>query len=167
MNAGNIYFFAGLYDRFTCVSSTLIGAQVSNPVEAVCIMRTSVACLNNNLDRFRSWIARVELFNGRGVVIEGYIDGIDRTGIDFLASEEPKVVAPKSIQWDVFAAFGELSAMIRSCMTPLLFHVVFTFICTLTGSLKGGRGDWLVEKCTVWLLPFLASPVGGLCFCTP
>ncbi|CAA7387699.1 unnamed protein product [Spirodela intermedia] len=64
---------------------------------------------------------RVELFNGRGVVIEGYIDGIDRTGIDFLASDEPKVVTPKSAQWDVFAAFG---------------------------SLKGGRGDWLVEKCT-------------------
>ncbi|XP_078436120.1 methyltransferase isoform X2 [Wolffia australiana] len=63
----------------------------------------------------------IELFNGRGAVVEGCIDSIDRTGVNFLASEEPKLVNLKSIQWHVFAAFG---------------------------SLKGGRGDWLVEKCT-------------------
>ncbi|CAA6653474.1 unnamed protein product [Spirodela intermedia] len=45
--------------------------------------------------------------------------GIDRTGIDFLASDEPKVVTPKS-------SVG----------------------CFCSFRLKGGRGDWLVEKCT-------------------
>ncbi|KAL5988286.1 hypothetical protein ACLOJK_036049 [Asimina triloba] len=64
---------------------------------------------------------RVELFNGTGGVIEGFIQRIDRTGLDFMALEDPKVLSPTGIQWHVYAAFG---------------------------TLKGGRADWLVEKCT-------------------
>ncbi|XP_021285025.1 uncharacterized protein LOC110417115 isoform X2 [Herrania umbratica] len=64
---------------------------------------------------------RIELFNGKGGLVEGCIQNIDRTAIDFVALEEPKLVLPQSPQWHVFAAFG---------------------------SLKGGRADWLVEKCT-------------------
>ncbi|PON40513.1 Ribosomal RNA small subunit methyltransferase E [Parasponia andersonii] len=64
---------------------------------------------------------RVELFNGKGGLIEGCIERIDRTGIDFIALEDPKFLVPQSTQWHVFAAFG---------------------------SLKGGRADWLIEKCT-------------------
>ncbi|KAK6253400.1 hypothetical protein QUC31_015120 [Theobroma cacao] len=63
---------------------------------------------------------RIELFNGKGGLVEGCIQNIDRTAIDFVVLEEPKLVLPQS-QWHVFAAFG---------------------------SLKGGRADWLVEKCT-------------------
>ncbi|XP_052175289.1 uncharacterized protein LOC127790051 isoform X2 [Diospyros lotus] len=64
---------------------------------------------------------RVELFNGKGGLIEGCIQRIDRTGLDFVALEDPKMVLPQTTQWHVFAAFG---------------------------TLKGGRADWLVEKCT-------------------
>ncbi|KAK8636510.1 hypothetical protein V6N13_124256 [Hibiscus sabdariffa] len=64
---------------------------------------------------------RVELFNGRGGLVEGFIQNIDRTAIDFVALEDPKFVLPQTPQWHIFAAFG---------------------------SLKGGRADWLVEKCT-------------------
>ncbi|CAN0880177.1 Ribosomal RNA small subunit methyltransferase E [Linum grandiflorum] len=64
---------------------------------------------------------RVELFNGKGGVVEGCIQRIDRTGLDFVALENPKLVLPQNTQWQVFAAFG---------------------------TLKGGRADWLVEKCT-------------------
>ncbi|KAI9182259.1 hypothetical protein LWI28_023642 [Acer negundo] len=64
---------------------------------------------------------RVELFNGKGGLIEGSILRIDRSGLDFVALEDPKLVLPHYTQWHVFAAFG---------------------------TLKGGRADWLVEKCT-------------------
>ncbi|KAK8659727.1 hypothetical protein V6N13_029921 [Hibiscus sabdariffa] len=64
---------------------------------------------------------RVELFNGRGGLVEGFLQNIDRTAIDFVALEDPKFVLPQTPQWHIFAAFG---------------------------SLKGGRADWLVEKCT-------------------
>ncbi|XP_030943972.1 uncharacterized protein LOC115968658 isoform X2 [Quercus lobata] len=64
---------------------------------------------------------RIELFNGKGGLIEGCIQRIDRTGLDFVALEDPKLVLPQSTYWHVFAAFG---------------------------TLKGGRADWLVEKCT-------------------
>ncbi|RZC62801.1 hypothetical protein C5167_024545 [Papaver somniferum] len=64
---------------------------------------------------------KVELFNGFGAVIEGCIQKIDKTGADFMALEDPKIVLAKNTQWHVFAAFG---------------------------TLKGGRADWLVEKCT-------------------
>lgn len=62
-----------------------------------------------------------ELFDGKGGLVEGCIDRIDRTGIDFVALEDPKFLLPQRTQWHVFAAFG---------------------------TLKGGRADWLVEKCT-------------------
>ncbi|XVF67417.1 hypothetical protein PTKIN_Ptkin10aG0119300 [Pterospermum kingtungense] len=64
---------------------------------------------------------RVDLFNGKGGLVEGFIQNIDRAAIDFVALEDPKLVLPQTPQWHVFAAFG---------------------------SLKGGRADWLVEKCT-------------------
>lgn len=64
---------------------------------------------------------RVELFNGKGGLIEGYIEDIGRGSLEFVASEDPKIVVPQSMPWHVFAAFG---------------------------TLKGGRADWLVEKCT-------------------
>ncbi|KAI3931929.1 hypothetical protein MKW98_012339 [Papaver atlanticum] len=64
---------------------------------------------------------KVELFNGFGAVIEGCIQKIDKTGADFMALEDPKIVLAKNTQWHVFAAFG---------------------------TLKGGQADWLVEKCT-------------------
>ncbi|KAG5391433.1 hypothetical protein IGI04_021396 [Brassica rapa subsp. trilocularis] len=64
---------------------------------------------------------RVELFNGKGGLVEGCIRNIDKTGVDFVAQEDQKVILPQGIQWQVFAAFG---------------------------TLKGGRADWLIEKCT-------------------
>ncbi|CAN1141538.1 Ribosomal RNA small subunit methyltransferase E [Linum perenne] len=64
---------------------------------------------------------RMELFNGKGGLIEGCIQRIDRAGLDFVALDNPKLVLPQNTQWQVFAAFG---------------------------TLKGGRADWLVEKCT-------------------
>ncbi|KAJ4964741.1 hypothetical protein NE237_016590 [Protea cynaroides] len=64
---------------------------------------------------------RIELFNGAGGLVKGCVQRIDQTGLDFMALEDPKVIISKSTQWHVFAAFG---------------------------SLKGGRADWLVEKCT-------------------
>ncbi|KAL7227441.1 hypothetical protein ACSBR1_022319 [Camellia fascicularis] len=48
---------------------------------------------------------RVELFNGKGGLIEGCIERIDRTGLDFVALEDPKIVLPQTTQWHVFAAF--------------------------------------------------------------
>ncbi|XXG48847.1 hypothetical protein AAC387_Pa02g3182 [Persea americana] len=64
---------------------------------------------------------RVELFNGTGGVVKGCIQRIDRAGLDFMALEDPKVIPFEGTQWHVYAAFG---------------------------TLKGGRADWLVEKCT-------------------
>ncbi|XP_068325200.1 uncharacterized protein [Pyrus communis] len=64
---------------------------------------------------------RVELFNGKGSLIQGLIQSVDRSGLYFVALEDPKLVLPQNTQWHVFAAFG---------------------------TLKGGRADWLVEKCT-------------------
>uniref|UniRef100_A0A1J3GWA2 16S rRNA (uracil(1498)-N(3))-methyltransferase n=1 Tax=Noccaea caerulescens TaxID=107243 RepID=A0A1J3GWA2_NOCCA len=64
---------------------------------------------------------RVELFNGKGGLVEGFIQSIDKTGVDFIAQEDQKVILPQGMQWQVFAAFG---------------------------TLKGGRADWLIEKCT-------------------
>ncbi|KAL1534490.1 16S rRNA (uracil(1498)-N(3))-methyltransferase [Salvia divinorum] len=64
---------------------------------------------------------KVELFNGKGGLVEGRIESIDRSGVDFEALEIPKLVSPPTTQWHVFAAFS---------------------------TLKGGRADWLVEKCT-------------------
>ncbi|KAL6494633.1 hypothetical protein OROGR_031433 [Orobanche gracilis] len=64
---------------------------------------------------------RVELFNGKGGLVEGIIEKIDRTWVDFEALENPKLVSPQTAQWHIFAAFS---------------------------TLKGGRADWMVEKCT-------------------
>ncbi|PWA91674.1 methyltransferase [Artemisia annua] len=64
---------------------------------------------------------RIELFNGKGGLVEGCIERIDRTGADVIALEDPKLVSTNITQWHVFAAFG---------------------------TLKGGRSDWLIEKCT-------------------
>lgn len=53
------------------------------------------------------YIARVELFNGKGGLVEGRIESIDRSGVDFEAVENPKLVSPPTTQWHVFAAFSE------------------------------------------------------------
>ncbi|GAB2219392.1 hypothetical protein Droror1_Dr00007027 [Drosera rotundifolia] len=64
---------------------------------------------------------RVELFNGKGGLVEGSIERIDRSGVELVACETPRLVHFCGTEWHVFAAFG---------------------------TLKGGRADWLVEKCT-------------------
>ncbi|XP_020083479.1 uncharacterized protein LOC109706860 isoform X3 [Ananas comosus] len=64
---------------------------------------------------------RVELFNGTGGLVEGSIQRIDKTGSEIVALEDTKTITPQGVQWHVFAAFG---------------------------TLKGGRADWLIEKCT-------------------
>ncbi|XP_075094306.1 uncharacterized protein LOC107815886 isoform X2 [Nicotiana tabacum] len=63
----------------------------------------------------------IELFDGKGGLVEGCIQSVDQTGLDIVALENPKSVSPHSTQWRIYAAFG---------------------------TLKGGRADWLVEKCT-------------------
>ncbi|KAH9297340.1 hypothetical protein KI387_029022, partial [Taxus chinensis] len=64
---------------------------------------------------------RVELFNGQGGIVEGRVLRVDHTGVDIVAVEEPVILTPSGTQWHVAAAFG---------------------------TLKGGRADWLIEKCT-------------------
>ncbi|KAJ1397277.1 hypothetical protein SESBI_31870 [Sesbania bispinosa] len=64
---------------------------------------------------------RVQLFNGKGGLVEGCIQNIDRTGLDFVALTDLKLIPPQNTQWHVYSGFG---------------------------TLKGGRADWLVEKCT-------------------
>lgn len=53
------------------------------------------------------WYTRVELFNGKGGLVEGCIQTIDRTGVDIIAMESAKLLPPQSTQWHVYAAFGE------------------------------------------------------------
>nr|GMD05167.1 ribosomal RNA small subunit methyltransferase E isoform X1 [Ipomoea batatas]GMD07211.1 ribosomal RNA small subunit methyltransferase E isoform X1 [Ipomoea batatas]GMD08776.1 ribosomal RNA small subunit methyltransferase E isoform X1 [Ipomoea batatas] len=53
---------------------------------------------------------RVELFNGKGSLVEGCIQEIDQSGLNFVALENPKLVSPLDTQWHVFAAFGECLA---------------------------------------------------------
>ncbi|XP_057442880.1 uncharacterized protein LOC130734459 isoform X2 [Lotus japonicus] len=64
---------------------------------------------------------RVQLFNGKGGLVEGCIRNMDRTGIDFVALTDMEIIPPPNTQLHVFSGFG---------------------------TLKGGRADWLVEKCT-------------------
>ncbi|KAF7047660.1 hypothetical protein CFC21_056552 [Triticum aestivum] len=64
---------------------------------------------------------RVELFDGAGGLVEGSIQKVDKNGSDVELVENARLIAPQGIQWHVFAAFG---------------------------TLKGGRADWLIEKCT-------------------
>ncbi|KAJ4755745.1 Ribosomal RNA small subunit methyltransferase E [Rhynchospora pubera] len=63
----------------------------------------------------------VELFDGSGCLVEGSIQRIDKTGSDIVAVKDPISVAPYGVQWHVYVALG---------------------------TLKGGRADWLIEKCT-------------------
>eukprot|EP00256_Glycine_max_P052083 XP_014618326.1 uncharacterized protein LOC100797940 [Glycine max] len=65
--------------------------------------------------------SRVQLFNGKGSLVEGCIQNIDRTGLDFVALNDLISIPPPNTQLHVFAGFG---------------------------TLKGGRADWLLEKCT-------------------
>ncbi|KAH1230919.1 hypothetical protein GmHk_10G030265 [Glycine max] len=66
-------------------------------------------------------VLRVQLFNGKGSLVEGCIQNIDRTGLDFVALNDLISIPPPNTQLHVFAGFG---------------------------TLKGGRADWLLEKCT-------------------
>lgn len=53
------------------------------------------------------YFARVELFNGKGGLVEGRLESVDRSGVDFEALEDPKLVSPPTTQWHIFAAFSE------------------------------------------------------------
>eukprot|EP00250_Pteridium_aquilinum_P018173 c23978_g1_i1 orf=101-1009(+) len=64
---------------------------------------------------------RVELFDGKGGIVEGVVARVGRTKIDVAAAGDVRYLSPAGPFWHVAAAFG---------------------------SLKGGRGDWLIEKCT-------------------
>lgn len=78
--------------------------------------------------------ARVELFNGKGELIEGCIERIDRTGIDFVALEDPKFLLPQNTQWHVFAAFGKFLTIcsgigLVSVRIPLLMRRCSQITC--------------------------------------
>lgn len=64
---------------------------------------------------------RVELFDGRGRLLRGAIRRVGPAGADVAALEPPRQLAPAGSQWT---------------------------LCAACGALKGGRADWLVEKCT-------------------
>lgn len=64
---------------------------------------------------------RVELFDGKGGIVEGLVVRLGRSSIDIAAAEAIRSISPIGPHWHVAAACG---------------------------SLKGGRGDWLIEKCT-------------------
>ncbi|CAK9220796.1 unnamed protein product [Sphagnum troendelagicum] len=64
---------------------------------------------------------RVELFDGKGGIVEASLVQIRNTSVELAAVRTCQVLPPTSPHWHVAAAFG---------------------------TLKGGRGDWLVEKCT-------------------
>lgn len=49
----------------------------------------------------------MQLFDGKGGLVEGCIQSVSRAGLDIMAVEEPQVVPPQGIQWHVYAAFGE------------------------------------------------------------
>nr|CAN83371.1 hypothetical protein VITISV_034944 [Vitis vinifera] len=94
------------------------------------LLQGIVGFIRGDINEDGKW---VELFNGKGGLVEGSINRIDRTGLDFIALEDPKLVLPQSSRWHVFAAFD----FAITCLQLLLL-----------GTLKGGRADWLVEKCT-------------------
>ncbi|CAN7105112.1 unnamed protein product [Brassica rapa subsp. narinosa] len=53
--------------------------------------------------------ARVELFNGKRGLVQGCIQSIDKSRVDFFAQEDQEVILPHGImQWQVFAALGLL-----------------------------------------------------------
>lgn len=62
----------------------------------------------------------IELFDGKGRLIEGRIEDIKRGGVDFEALEDPKLVSPITMQWHVFAAFGVLKKFDPSRITCLV-----------------------------------------------
>ncbi|CAM6107197.1 unnamed protein product [Calypogeia fissa] len=64
---------------------------------------------------------RIELFDGRGGIVNGQLMSISRTAAEVVTLENLHQLSPVAPHWHVAAAF-----------------------CTL----KGGRGEWLVEKCT-------------------
>ncbi|MCO5587717.1 hypothetical protein L7F22_041668 [Adiantum nelumboides] len=64
---------------------------------------------------------RVELFDGKGGIVEGVVTAISRNSTHIAAAGDVCHLSPMGPFWHVAAAFG---------------------------SLKGGRGDWLIEKCT-------------------
>lgn len=66
--------------------------------------------------------SRVELFDGKGGLVEAIITFLGRSEVQLMALEPPHRTEMDVNQWKVAVACG---------------------------SLKGGRADWLVEKCTV------------------
>lgn len=92
----------------------------------------------------------MQLFDGKGGLVEGCIQSVSRAGLDIMAVEEPQVVPPQGIQWHVYAAFGEsfypYFSNNHTIISIFFWHVSSSIV---SGTLKGGRADWLVEKCTV------------------
>lgn len=58
-------------------------------------------------------------------MIEGCIQRIDRTGLDVVAVEDPKLVLPQHTQWNVFAAFGKrlVGTMMRKSICYRMFEL--------------------------------------------
>lgn len=72
------------------------------------------------------YFARVELFNGKGGLVEGRIEKIDSAGVDFEALETPELVPPQSTQWHIFAAFSEFLKN-QCCPHSISFHIPWVF----------------------------------------
>ena len=56
---------------------------------------------------FQIMADKVELFNGKCGLIEGCIQRIDCSGLDFVVLEDPKLLLHYSTQWHVFASFDK------------------------------------------------------------
>jgi 16S rRNA (uracil1498-N3)-methyltransferase len=103
-------------------------------------------------------------------LVEGSIQIIDRTGVDFVALTDLKLMPPQNFKFHVFSGFGKFCSfllnkisnlfMMIACFQNMTFQPDFSHFENHTGTLKGGRADWLVEKCTVCfysILKFLSG----------
>ncbi|EFJ35259.1 hypothetical protein SELMODRAFT_80724 [Selaginella moellendorffii] len=85
---------------------------------------------------------RVELFNGRGGIVTAAVSAVRRSNVELVAVEDLCTLPPPvdSENWHLVAAFADL---------------------------KGGRADWMVEKCTELgartLTPLATERSTGVC----
>ena len=82
---------------------------------------------------------RLELFDGNGGLVTATVVQVGKSSCQLAALHSPQRLKPAGPQWTVVAACG---------------------------SLKGGRADWLVEKCTVGKGSRVGDSVGH-CTCPP